>query len=488
MSVALMIASAAMTLSAAVKTPGLIQFPLAVTLLLIANVLILLDDVRKNIVFLAFQGTFFLFLIAGPLLEAFDGKNFFNVFSQEMTIKTYVCYWLAALAMWIYCFVRRLTGPEIRLTIYGRKKGSKEYPYELIRRYAKIAFYVAIAAYFLLTMDKILYRQDNSLLDYYAEYTTSSHLPGPVVKIADCYLIAFMLFLATRPSKRETILPMLLFLMASALTLLYGVRNVFILNFIFAVIYFVIRNGDGEEIWLPKRFVVLGLVLLPVAMVLLQAFDVFRRNAGFNASDLKELFSFSLVKDFFVSQSVSSDILPYAMKYADKLGGQPVPYMLGTLYTYLRQNMIVRFFTGAAAFTANSAESALVGGNLGARLAYHMFRDSFLSGVGMGGSYTAELFVDFSYPGVFIGTLIACGIINRLSRAAAKRDGSPFTLAFVLVAVRWMAYLPRDSYFAWAMQAFSFMNILFVLLMLFLSHFQLTVSIQDEEELDHLRA
>ena len=392
------------------------------------------------------------------------------------------------MAMWIYCFIRRLTGTEIFITLNGRKKAAKEYQYELIRGYAKIAFYITIMAYFALTMDKILYRQDNSLLDYYAEYSASSHLPGVVVKVADCYLIAFMLFLATRPSKRETLLPMFLFLMASALTLLYGVRNVFILNIIFAVIYFVIRNGDGEEIWLPKRYVVIGLALLPVAMVLLQAFDVFRRNAGFSLEDLKELFSFTLVKDFFVSQSVSSDILPYAMKYADKLGGQPVPYTLGTLYTYLRQNMIVRFFTGAASFTSNSVESALVGGNLGARMAYHMFRDSFLSGVGMGGSYTAELFVDFSYPGVFLGTMLACGIMNRLSKAAVRRGGSPFMLAFALVAVRWMAYLPRDSYFAWAMQAFSFMNILFILMMFFLSHFQLTVSAGNEETLDQLKA
>ena len=61
-------------------------------------------------------------------------------------------------------------------------------------------------------------------------------------------------------------------------------------------------------------------------------------------------------------------------------------------------------------------------------------------------------------------------------------------LAFALVAVRWMAYLPRDSYFAWAMQAFSFMNILFILMMFFLSHFQLTVSAGNEETLDQLKA
>jgi hypothetical protein len=115
------------------------------------------------------------------------------------------------------------------------------------------------------------------------------------------------------------------------------------------VIYFVLRNGDGEEEWLPRRTAIVGIILSPIAMVLLQAFDVFRRSIAFNIFDIKELFSFSLVRDFFVSQSVSSYILPNAITHMSQLGGQPVPYTFGTLYTYLRQNMIVRFFTGAAA-------------------------------------------------------------------------------------------------------------------------------------------
>lgn len=43
---------------------GLVGAPLAITLLLIANVIFLLRDVSKNVVFLVFQVTFFLFLIA----------------------------------------------------------------------------------------------------------------------------------------------------------------------------------------------------------------------------------------------------------------------------------------------------------------------------------------------------------------------------------------------------------------------------------------
>lgn len=130
--------------------------------------------------------------------------------------------------------------------------------------------------------------------------------------------------------------------------------------------------------------------------------------------------------------------------------------------------MIVRFFTGAAAFNSNSIESAMSSGNLGARLAYYMYRDTFLTGTGMGGSFVADLFVDFSYVGVFIGGLVACMFVSKLSKIV-RVDSSPYILAFALVAIRWIVYMPRDSYFSWAMQAFSFMNIIFILMVMILS-------------------
>lgn len=462
---------------------ALVGAPLSITLLLVANVLFLTNDISKNVVFIVFQATFFLFLIAGPLLDAFDEVDFFSIYSETVVNKTYICYWLAAFAMWCYCLHRVNGGRELVIGIRRRRdhyeKPDRHYDLRRIRFISRILFYICIVAYIAVTADKILFRQIYSLQAYYASYDASSNLPGIIVKIADSHLIALCMFLATKPSKKEAKVPLAVFLIASALTVLYGVRHVILLNIMFLVIYFVLRNGDGEEVWLPRRVAIIGIILSPVAMVLLQAFDVFRRSIAFNIFDIKELFSFSLVRDFFVSQSVSSNILPNAITHVSQLGGQPVPYTFGTIYTYLRQNMIVRFFTGAAAFSSNSVESAMSSGNLGARLAYYMYRETFLTGTGMGGSYVADLFIDFSYVGVFIGSLIACMFMNKLSKTTRGQYSSPYLLAFVLVAIRWIAYMPRDSYFSWAMQAFSFMNIIFVLMVMVLSRMKMPGRVTD---------
>ncbi len=452
-----------------------IQFPISITLLLVADILFMSVDFSRNVLFIVFQGTFFLFLIAGPLLDGLEGIDFYQRYSEEVVFKAYICYWIAAFAMWCYCLYHANGGPRLR--IGNRREVSGDDSCGIvsdkiirIRYISKLLFYITIIAYVVVTLDKVIFRQSFSLQQYYASYDVSSNLPGIIVKIADCHLISLAMFLATRPSKREAKIPLIVFVIASSLTILYGVRNVIILNVLFMLVYFVLRNGDGDEVWITRRSIITGVVLSPVIMVLLQAFDVFRRSIAFNVFDVKELFSFSLVRDFFVSQSVSSYILPNALTHFSQLGGQPVPYTFGTLYTYLTQNMITRFFTGVAAYTSNSVESAMSSGNLGARLAYSMYRESFLSGTGMGGCYIADLFVDFSYIGVFIGTIIACMILTRLSNVASdNKEHSPFWFAFVLVAIRWVIYMPRDSYFSWAMQAFSFMNLIFVFMVYVLS-------------------
>lgn len=255
------------------------------------------------------------------MLEAFDGVDFFRTFSADTKTKTYICYWLAAFAMWCYILYKSTSGGEVTfvLGILKNEESARYYNIEGIRFWSKVLFYISIVAYIAVTADKILFRQIYSLQAYYASYDASSHLPRIVVKIADSHLIALCMFLATKPTKKDAKVPIIVFLIASLLTVFYGVRNVIVLNIMFLGIYFSLRNGD--EVWFSKRTAIVGIILSPVAMVLLQAFDAFRRSNAFNIFDIRDRFSFSLVKDFFISQSVSSNILPNAITHMSQLGG-----------------------------------------------------------------------------------------------------------------------------------------------------------------------
>ena len=199
-------------------TSNIIGPPLSITLLLVANVLLLSRDASNNVLYLVFQITFFIFIVAGPLLDALDGIDFYGSFSSETVVKTYICYWLAVFAMWCYC-VRKVNGRHEVVFVIGdrenKPKGNSVYNYERIRFYSKVLFYIAIVAYIAVTLDKIAFRQTYSLQAYYADYDAKSSLPGVVVKIADCYLISFALFLATKPTKQEAKAPIIVFLIVA---------------------------------------------------------------------------------------------------------------------------------------------------------------------------------------------------------------------------------------------------------------------------------
>lgn len=445
---------------------AVLSFSLSITLLILANILAASVNFRQNVIFIVLQMTFFLFLIGGPLFSSLRGAVFFTAMADETITQTMSCYWISVFAMWLYQFVRSLSHQEPVSPIAITE--DEVYRYDKIRLVSKWAFYIAAAANCLVSLDTILYRQTHSLLTYYADFAT--RLPGIVEKISDCYLIAFCLFLATKPSKQEFRLPCVIFIGISALTLLYGVRNAFMLNFVFLFVYLVSRSSR-EDSWFSGMHFAGIVVFTPILIVLMQAFDAFRRDAGFHLSQLFELFSFDLIGDFLVDQSVSSLILPNAVTYSFLLQGQPVPYSFGTLYNYVRWNRLVRLFTGEAPFIANSVQAATEGANLGCRLSYYLSPNSFLNGVGMGSAFVAELYVDFSYIGVFIGTLLLCWFIQKFSQMMNSR--SPYLCAIALVAIRWIAYIPRDSYFSWAMHSCSFMNILFLLLVMAICRFNL---------------
>lgn len=428
--VAFMPISCMLMFSSLFDANAIVQRPLAIALLLAGNVILLSDAPSKNIIFIAFQALFFLFFVSGPLLDGFDGVNYFREFTQTIVDSTYLCYWIAAAAMWTYCVYRLYCPDGIEFSI-GRRETcavdyyAEKYDFDRIRFYALIAFYISMAAYVLVIFEKVMFRQSFTMSDYYAAYAASSDLPTIIVKISDCHQIALCLFLATKPTKKQAKTPLIIFLSVSGLTVMYGVRNVILLNLVFVVIYRILRHSEGEEIWFTKKSGIFLIMIVPFMMIFMQAFAMIRGYAGFNLLQIRGLLSLSRVREFFAAQSVSSKILPNAMAYASKLGGQPVPYTLGTLYTYLRQNMITRLFTGASAMNSNSVASAMDGANLGSRLAYCMYRESFLAGTGMGGNFVADLFVDFSYFGVFAGTWTACTFINKMTKSVTGGGSRP---------------------------------------------------------------
>ena len=140
-------------------------------------------------------------------------------------------------------------------------------------------------------------------------------------------------------------------------------------------------------------------------MLFRSVFDTFRRDVSFDLFSADYSFRLDLVRDFLYSQGVSSDILRIIVQRSYDIPTQSVPYSFGSLANYFSNNLITRAIFNTELIREHTIQRAISGASLGSTLAYLEYPITYLRGVGMGSSYVAELFVDFSYLGLIIGNL-----------------------------------------------------------------------------------
>lgn len=442
------------------------ESPITITIasvgLIIHNIGFSLFYKSNRIVYLCFQVTMFIFLLGRQVVRIIDGVDVFDGYTLPVQVESATLISLSILTMAIYTYFSNNKIVLKTNNMLGRVGRSgfawgNDINTKHIRKIATFFCVITFISAMIVVAEKIVFRSVYSLQDYYVMYTT--FLPIIIYKLGDAYLISFYTYLATLPSKKEAKLQISLFLIYSFSTLAYGVRNIVVLNGLSLIIYCVIRNKTDSENWFSRKHFKIMLMSLPVVIIFLQGFDYIRRTNQLVLTEIFNNISFDVIMAFFQSQGISAEIIPLSMVSESLLGGQPVHYTFGILYNYITQNMVTIALTGNTPIHQNTIESALYGGSLGARLAYIGYSQTFLDGVGMGSTFIAELFTDFSFLGVILGSIFLAWVLLNIVNYCSK---GIFCFAFGMVAIRWIIYVPRDSFTNWIVQAFSIMNILII--------------------------
>jgi oligosaccharide repeat unit polymerase len=434
------------------KNYNVIYFSCA--LFIISNMLFSIIDIRKRIVFLVFQLTFGLFLVIKPLISIWDETVIIN-FSDNIRFETSIILSVSLISFSILTL----------LPLFSLSKNMNELKYTgknkliSIRFVSKILFYVTLTAYVIVIIEKIIFSQTHTIFEYYEGFT--SQLPRLLRELADANLIIFYLFLATFPSKKESRLIIFLHIFVSFLTIGYGVRNVLVLNMLTLLIYFVLRNliEMSANYWIKRRDFYLIVLFTPIGMILLQFLDNLRRNNTASTSNI--------LTDFLLSQGISYNTVALSRFHSDRIPLQNIPYSLGSIYNYITQNIVSRFIFGTEAILQNTVEMALSGHSFGSALAYIDFPTTYLSGVGMGSSFVAELYYDFSIVGLFIGSVMLGIIMLSLPKLIMK---NAYFFAVGLILIRWIIYIPRDTVSNWLVQGFSILNLVVLIAIMFISN------------------
>lgn len=409
-----------------------------------SNVFFAIQKIHVRIIFLVFQFTFSLFLLVRPLILIFE-ENLYYRFNETIV-------WDSAIITLISIFSMSLITLIPFKWKNKKNKISNKINYYNIRKSSQILYFITLVPLVLVIIEKVIFAQTHTITDYYDSFISS--MPLFITKLAESNMIIFYVFLGTFPTKKESKTLIIFHILISIMTLGYGVRNIIVLNSLTLIIYSVLRKkiDINKENKINRKSLIKILLLTPLAIFILQTLDSIRRGIS--------LMSTNLFRDFLFSQGSSAETISYSLYYTNEIPKQMVPYSIGSIYNYITQNVISRLIFGNPFYAQNTREMALYGHHLGSTLAYLDYPITYLQGVGMGSSFIAELYYDFSVVGIILGTTLLTVFLLKLVNVIWK---NPLVFGIGLVMIRWIIYTPRDTYTNWIVQGVSIMNILAIL-------------------------
>lgn len=279
-------------------------------------------------------------------------------------------------------------------------------------------------------------------LGYEAYYLIdwASVTPWSVGVLSSMLPYFFAAYLASFPCRKMTALALGAYILTTLPMLKIGSRSGFVMIFIFAVFYYVMRaiiahQKKLDEVWITKKLLVFCLALLPVGILAMGAINYVRDGEEVNLDIL------TLMADAFYKQGVSFDVIGHGFTVSPEISALGFKFFsLGGIIDDIGRGFIGKYLLNLSALPDyNSVELALHGHSYAHTMSYFA-HPYYLLGEGYGSVYILELYQDFGYPGVVVGT---AGISYVLCALSSKIGKSWFGGLIALVVALNVIHMPR---------------------------------------------
>lgn len=407
--------------------------------------------IENRIVLLAFYLTIFTFLMARLFIDDF-ASGYDSDYSEEAQSVThysqlagYFIYYSITLSL-VFVFGGYICcDKERKLTLTKDSIGYNYYRQKVKNVSKRISYALYIFTIFT-TLEMVMYIWSNGYLSFYLQFEPS--LPHFFYTLDATFGFAFFLFLACLPEKKEACPLIFLYLLRACIALLSGQRNGFILPVLFIIIYCFLRNSmSSNDLWIGRRGKILLLFSFPFLCALMFVIMLIR---GDNAAGNESVFIYFI--DFFYQLGGSVKVLGYSYDLQTSIPeGQN--YTFGPLIRWFDTNFITQLLGMGHHYENASVEMALHGHSLGSFLTYNINEYRYLHGGNLASSYIAELWLDYGYIGVAIGSFVYGCILSSILSFARKniwKCAIAFIMAYNII------YAPRASYLYFVTECMSY--------------------------------
>lgn len=414
---------------------------------------VLFQNIAYNIPIISFLIAIFTFLLSRLVIPiAYSNRYILEASENTMTFK-YETYQFISTSIFVsiiaaflgYCCVgQKQLEKQVfnNMTPYVRK----------VRQLSKDLYYITLIFELIVLFENIFFVWKYGYLELFLK--TERMLPAYIYKIASINILLFYIFLATLPEKKSAQKIIYIYLIYSFLTLFVGARTDFIINVMFLIIYYYIRNTlHKDEIWMTKRNKIVIAIVVPFILILMFMVMLIRGN-----NEIGNVSS-SFIVNFLYQQGSSVQVLGLVRETNipnDKL------YSFGMLIDKYYDNFFFHLLGIAKHYDNQTMEMAIHGHLLSNYLTYTYQTDRFLRGGGMGSCYIAEVWNDFGYIGLFIWSFIY-GVILKKIYSWCGRNIWGTALAFIMIMK--IIYSPRSyaiSFIADLISPTYFFTMLFI--------------------------
>ena len=371
--------------------------------------LLCLKDFGRNCFFFFFLASFFVFLMSGEIAEVLFDRHYYMQFDADAVLHSHRCILISLVFILIGY---RFTAPVSRVN-RALKPVFLFSDRAVISRVAQVSrwvFWVAYSVLMINTVDTVIFVMRYDYVAYYTQY--DPFLPMLIGEVGDFAPIALCVFLATRPSKKRALPVMAAYMGYALLSLLIGARGPLIYTAVFMVAYCFYRNYTDRKkgvVWIPKLAVVVMCAAVPFLLAFLFLYEYIRTGRPVEFESLG-----SAIVDFFVNIGSGSKIIKLGYVHRDQIPDMRF-YSLGGTLNYFKYGTLFNLFSLDSIPAAHSVEYATQSHAFTAILSYLHMPESFLAGHGTGSCYIAELFADFGYLGVALGSAVYGWFFKKLS-------------------------------------------------------------------------
>lgn len=416
----------------------------SICLLFVINIFVALNNLRSRFLFIVFLISLFTFLIGRPLFGIVNGIEGWmgSGQQQENIIFSFFLVFLTLLFLPIGAVGMDYFITKKRWNLGGNAdRRANSIMLDNLQAVALIAFYITYVFYFIVQIEPLAFMQGKNYIQYYRDF--QSQLPGIIHTVASFMKYTLCLFLATMPSKKRAFFPLVLFAVSAIPMLIIGARNPIMLNCLFIVVYYGLRDIKGcAKKWIGRFEKICLAITIPASLIFMSVYAFIRSSAS-----LVSFNPFVYLQQFFYGQGVTFNVLQIGYGYRKGIELLGNHYTFGGMIDYIKHGTLGRLILSTDPLPAGNCDiNGIYSNNLSHNLSYITMRKDYLSGRGRGSSYLLETYFDFGYIGVILFSLLLGGLLIFMVH---KFGNNVLVTTIILVSLTTIYFIPRAEATGW---------------------------------------